>query len=76
MMLSLALEEFFLTRFFLLQQTAAFIKIIKKSSKRNIKNHRKKNNKESCSTKSKTGQNASIQSKVFEQAISKMADTD
>ena len=56
---------------------AEFIEVIKKGSKfRNeISQTIEKYNKESYATQSKIGQNASIQRKVFEQAINKMSDT-
>ena len=56
---------------------AEFIEIIKKDSmnQNEISQTIDKFNKESCSTQSKIGQNALIQSKVLEQAINIMGDT-
>ena len=71
------MEAFFLNKVFLLQYLAEFIESIKTDS--NVQNEKSqaidKYNKELFSTKSKIGQNALAQRKVFEQAKNIMGDT-
>ena len=69
-------EVFFLIKLFLLQEMVEFIEIFLKNSKvqNELSQIIEENNKKSYATQSKIGQNALIQSKVFEQAMNIMGD--